>query len=103
MKVLVACEESQTVTKAFRALGHEAFSCDIEECSGGHPEWHLRMDARMAITDDWDLMIAHPPCTYLCNSGVRWLRGNPERYEKMIEAKELFWLLYKQGHRFPVA
>lgn len=120
MKVLVACEESQAVTKAFRSQGHEAYSCDLLPCSGGHPEWHIKQDIRIVlcggafvlgndhkidevIIHDWDLMIAHPPCTYLCNSGVRWLKGNPERYEKMIEAKELFWLLYKQGSRFPVA
>lgn len=86
MKVLVACEESQTVCKAFRALGHEAYSCDIQEPSGGHPEWHIFGDALKAIdggqvatmdgkTHDvgkWDLLIAHPPCTYLTVSGNRW-------------------------------
>lgn len=91
MKVLIACEESQEVCKAFRAKGHEAYSCDILECSGGHPEWHLQMDALIAITDrKWDLVIAHPPCTYLCNSGVRWLKGNPGRFEKMLEAVQFF-------------
>lgn len=73
MRVLVACEESQTVCKAFRALGHEAYSCDILPCSGGHPEWHIRGDAILAMqSDDWDLMIAHPPCTYLSASGMHW-------------------------------
>lgn len=73
MKVLIACEESQAVTKAFRARGHEAYSCDILPCSGGHPEWHIQDDVLKHLDDEWDLMIAHPPCTRLCNSGVRWL------------------------------
>jgi len=70
MKVLVACEESQSVTKAFRALGHEAFSCDILPCSGGHPEWHIQDDVTKHLDEKWDLMIAHPPCTYLAVSGA---------------------------------
>lgn len=74
MKVLIACEESQRVCKAFRRYGHEAYSCDIQECSGGHPEWHIKDDALKVIHDDWDLIIAHPPCTRLANSGVRWLK-----------------------------
>jgi hypothetical protein len=66
MKVLIACEESQTVCKAFRDRGHEAYSCDIQECSGGHPEWHFMQDVFEVINGGgWDLMIAHPPCTYL--------------------------------------
>jgi site-specific DNA-cytosine methylase len=70
MKVLVACEESQEVCKAFRARGHEAYSCDLQECSGRHPEWHLQMDVFQAIAlEDWDIMIAFPPCTYLCTAG----------------------------------
>lgn len=72
MKVLVACEESQEVCKAFRALGHEAYSCDIEPCSGGHPEWHLQCDALEIIKMHWDLIIAHPPCTDLAVSGAAW-------------------------------
>ena len=72
MKVLVACEESQEVCKAFRALGHEAYSCDIEPCSGGHSEWHLQCDALQIIKMRWDLIIAHPPCTDLAVSGARW-------------------------------
>jgi hypothetical protein len=70
MKVLIACEESQAVTKAFRALGHEAYSCDILPCSGGHKEWHLQGDVFNYTNQDWDLMIAHPPCTYLAVSGA---------------------------------
>ena len=72
MKVLVACEESQEVCKAFRALGHEAYSCDIQPCSGGHPEWHLQVDALEMLKLRWDLIIAHPPCTDLAVSGARW-------------------------------
>jgi hypothetical protein len=73
MKVLVACEESQTITKEFRALGHEAYSCDLLDSSGGHPEWHLQGDVFLYVNYGWDLMIAHPPCTYLSVSGARWL------------------------------
>lgn len=92
MNVLVACEESQAVCIAFRERGHNAFSCDIEPCSGGHPEWHIFGDALKAVeggsvtTMDgkeheigkWDLLIAHPPCTFLTVSGNRWF--NVERY-----------------------
>lgn len=92
MKVLIACEESQTVCKAFRAKGHEAYSCDIQEPSGGHPEWHILGDAIEALNggvittvdgvehdvSKWDLVIVHPPCTYLTVSGNRWF--NVERY-----------------------
>ena len=109
MKVLVACEESQVVCKAFRERGHEAYSCDIIECSGGHPEWHIQCDvlnilnpllysgwgktAKVGIefkTADgkehridgkWDLIIAHPPCTRLCNSGQRWLYWGDDQYK----------------------
>ena len=73
MKVLVACEESQAVTLAFRSLGVEAFSCDLMECSGGHPEWHIQRDVLEIIGNDcWDMMIAFPPCTDLAVSGARW-------------------------------
>jgi len=71
MKILVACEESQTVTKAFRALGHEAYSCDIIPCSGGHPEWHLEQDVAPLLAEPWDMVIAFPPCTDLAVSGAR--------------------------------
>lgn len=84
MKVLVACEESQAVCKEFRKLGHEAYSCDIIECSGGHPEWHLQQDAIPLLAERWDMIIAHPPCTYLTVTGNRWF--NVERYgEKAIQ------------------
>ena len=81
MKILVACEESQTVCKAFRAKGHEAYSCDILPCSGGHPEWHIQGDALIeAYSGKYDMMIAHPPCTYLTVTGNRWF--NVDRYGK---------------------
>lgn len=94
MKILVACEESQAVTKELRRLGHEAYSCDIQPCSGGHPEWHLQVDALELLKMRWDMIIAHPPCTYLTNAGARHLwKGhqlNRERYEKGLEAKAFF-------------
>lgn len=110
MKVLVACEESQAVTTELRRLGHEAYSCDIIDCSGGHPEWHIKWDALALINGNcsfltcdgelhrvdgkWDMLIAHPPCTYLTNAGARHLwKGhqlNCERYEKGLEAKAFF-------------
>ena len=72
MKILIACEESQAVTKEFRALGHEAYSCDIEPCSGGKPEWHLYEDVLPLLKQKWDMIIAFPPCTHLASSGARW-------------------------------
>jgi len=72
MKILAACEESQTVCKAFRKKGHEAFSCDILPCSGGHPEWHIRGDVLPELKKDWDMIIAFPPCTHLAVSGAAW-------------------------------
>lgn len=71
MRVLVACEESQAVTKELRRLGHEAYSCDIQECSGGHPEWHLQQDVIPLLDEPWDMIIAFPPCTDLAVSGAR--------------------------------
>lgn len=111
MNVLVACEESQAVCKAFRALGHRAFSCDVQECSGGHPEWHIQGDALELINGNctfttadththtqagaWDLLIAHPPCTYMSAAGA--CRMYPRsgivdvaRLEKAKEAKKFF-------------
>lgn len=108
--VLVACEESQAVCKAFRELGHRAFSCDLQPCSGGHPEWHFQCDVTQILDPTsysakqffkwlqipkWDLIIAHPPCTYMCiGSAARMYpkKGlvDPERYEKAIKAREFF-------------
>ena len=94
MRVLVACEESQAVTIELRKLGHEAYSCDIIKCSGGHPEWHLQVDALELLKMKWDMIIAHPPCTYLTNAGARHLwkdhQLNQERYKKGLEAKAFF-------------
>ena len=84
MKVLAACEESQAVCKEFRKLGHEAYSCDIVPCSGGHPEWHLQQDVLPLLKEKWDMIIAFPPCTYLTVTGNRWF--NIDRYgEKAIQ------------------
>ena len=113
MKILVACEESQAVTIELRKLGHEAYSCDIEPCSGGHPEWHIQSDVLRLIngwatftTADgeyhstviyckWDMIIAFPPCTYLSNAGACRLypkKGQLDmaRYAKGLEAKAFF-------------
>lgn len=72
MRILVACEESQAVTIELRRLGHEAYSCDIIPCSGGHPEWHLQQDVIPLLQEDWDMIIAFPPCTHLAVSGARY-------------------------------
>lgn len=72
MKILVACEESQAVTIELRKLGHEAYSCDIEPCSGGHPEWHLQQDVTPLLKEHWNMIIAFPPCTHLAVSGAAW-------------------------------
>lgn len=108
MKVLVACEESQEVCKAFRSKGHNAYSCDIQEPSGGHPEWHILGDAVQAMRggrivtmdgkfhniEKWDLLIAHPPCTYLSNAGARHLwkdhQLNADRVTLGIHGRDLF-------------
>ncbi|HEY3385780.1 MAG TPA: hypothetical protein VGK46_04680 [Saprospiraceae bacterium] len=91
MKVLVACEKSQVVCKAFRARGHEAFSCDVQPCSGGHPEWHIQGDVLNHLDEGWDLMIAHPECKYLCFSGERWAAW---RMELRLQAFEFFKTIY---------
>lgn len=114
MKVLIACEESQRVCIEFRQLGHEAYSCDIEPCSGGHEEWHIQADVTPLLNGNcsfetvdgtehkidgkWDMIIAFPPCTYLTNAGARHLWKNhvlnKERYAKGIEAKKFFMAIY---------
>lgn len=98
LKILVACEESQAVTIELRRLGHEAYSCDIEPCSGGHPEWHLRVDALELLKMKWDMIIAFPPCTYMTNAGAVRMRVNGEivqdRFEKAMKAKEFFLRFY---------
>lgn len=112
MNVLIACEESQTVCIAFRIKGHNAFSCDIQDCSGGHPEWHIKDDAlkilkggQLTTVDGkqhyipkWDLLIAHPPCTYLSNAGARHLwkghRLQADRVTQGIHGRDLFMQLW---------
>ncbi len=112
MNILVACEESQRVCSAFRAKGHRAFSCDVIECSGGHPEWHIQGDclpllngkctfitqdgSLHKIDDKWDLIIAHPPCTYMSKAGARWLYPKAGQIDEMrlkaaLEAKAFFF------------
>ena len=86
MKVLIGCEESQAMCKAFRALGHEAFSCDLQECSGGHPEWHIQGDIMQLLMSSlhWDRVILHPDCTAMALSGNRWYgRGMPRHKERL--------------------
>ena len=95
MNVLIACEESQAVCKAFRERGHNAFSCDLKPCTGGHPEWHIQCDVLSVLDRKWDLIIAHPPCTYMSKAGARWMyptAGNisQERLAKAMEAKQFF-------------
>ena len=98
MKILVACEESQRVCIELRKLGHEAYSCDILPCSGGHPEWHLQQDVTPLLKEKWDMIIGFPPCTYLSNAGARHLyksgKLNEDRYKKGLLAKELFMAIY---------
>lgn len=96
MKVLIACEESQRICIAFRNKGHEAYSCDILPCSGGHPEWHIQDDVLKYLDENWDLIIAHPPCTYLTVAANKYYNiekyGNKaiERYKDRQEAIDFF-------------
>lgn len=95
IKILIACEESQEVTKAFRRRGFNAYSCDLQECSGGRPEWHIKGDVLNIINDGWDFMLGHPTCTYLTNSGVCWLYNkdgtkNLKRWEKLQQSAIFF-------------
>jgi hypothetical protein len=89
MKVLIACEYSGEVRRAFRNLGHEAFSCDLLPADDGS-EFHYQGDVFDIIKNGWDLMIAHPPCTYLSNSGVCWLHKDPTRWEKLKDGAAFF-------------
>jgi len=105
LRILLACEESQAVTKAFRDLGHEAFSCDLQECSGGYPEWHTQGDVTELLKQHWDIVIAFPPCTYMTNGGA--VRMYPQkgvidqdRYKKAMEAKEFFMLFYNLNCKY---
>jgi len=89
MNILIACEVWQRVTKAFRDRGYNARSCDILPTKS-NPEWHIQDDVLKHLDDGWDMMIAFPPCTYLANSGVRWLHERPERWELMRHGADLF-------------
>lgn len=103
--ILVACEESQAVTKALREKGYNAFSCDLLPCSGGHPEWHIQDDVTKLLQNKWDGIIAFPPCTYLTVSGNAWF--NIEKYgDKAVkrhkdreEAINFFYVIRKRGLR----
>ena len=95
--ILIACEESQAVCKEFRKYGFQAFSCDIQDCSGGHPEWHIKGDAIGALySRKWDLVIAHPPCTRMANSGVMWLEKR-NLWKDLEEATAFFNEFVKYG------
>jgi len=99
MKILVACEESQVVCKAFRNKGHEAYSCDVLPCSGGRPEWHLQEDVLMVLYNNWDMIIAFPPCTYMCKAGARFMypeagKIDGDRLRMAMDAREFFMLFY---------
>ena len=89
MKLLVACEFSQVVTQAFRDKGHEAYSCDILP-THGNPNWHIQDDVLKHLNDGYNMIIAHPPCTFHCNSGVSWLHKRPERWNELKKAIEFF-------------
>ena len=100
MRVLVACEESQVVCIAFRAFGHEAYSCDLQACSGCFPQWHIQDDVLNLLSFKWDIIIAHPPCTYLSNAGACRLYPTKgvldfERYEKGLAARKFFMKFYE--------
>ncbi|CBA17750.1 hypothetical protein AHIS1_p038 [Acaryochloris phage A-HIS1] len=108
MKILVACEESQRVTTELRRRGHEAFSCDILETSGDHPDWHIKEDVTKILSKKWDIVIAFPPCTYLTVSGNRWF--NEEKYgdkarkrkEKREKAVEFVKLIYNSCEKVAI-
>ena len=96
MKILVACEESQAVTKRLRVLGHEAYSCDIQECSGGHPEWHIFGDVVPELQKHWDMIIAFPPCTDLAVSGAAWFEQ--KRKDGRQQASIDFFMLFANAN-----
>ena len=98
LNVLIACEESQTSCLAFRQLGHNAYSCDLQPCSGGHPEWHIQGDVLELLDKEWDLIIAHPPCTYLCQGSATRMFPHgvidPLRLQQAEKAKAFFMQFY---------
>jgi hypothetical protein len=94
MRVLVACEYSGKVRRAFRKRGHDAWSCDLLPADDGS-QYHIQGDVMYIINEGWDLLIGHPPCTYLCNSGVSWLHKQEGRWDKMRDGAEFFSLLWQ--------
>ena len=118
VKVLIACEESQEVCKAFRKRGHEAYSCDLQDCSGGHPEWHIMGDVLPLLNGDcsfitrggqwvnidgrWDLIIAHPPCTHLASSGARWFREKQMDYRQQKSCVLFMQMMLANAYRVAV-
>ena len=101
----MACEESQAVTKEFRALGHEAYSCDILPTSGNNPEWHIQGNVINYLKGSWDMIIGFPPCTYITNGGaVRMYpkkgQVDPKRFEKAMQAKEFFMAIYNAPAKY---
>ena len=104
-KVLIACEESQVITIEMRKIGIEAYSCDILPCSGGHPEWHIKGDILKQLGKGWDLMIAHPPCTYLSNAGIRWFNenkyGNKAKKRKKLRLEALDFVMKLANANIP--
>jgi site-specific DNA-cytosine methylase len=92
LRILLACEESQAVTKELRALGHEAYSCDILPESGGHPEWHIQEDVVEVLKQHWDMIIAFPPCTHLASSGAAWF--DAKRADGRQQAAIDFFMLF---------
>lgn len=104
MRVLVACEESQAVTIELRRLGHEAYSCDIRPCSGGHPEWHIQTDALELLKIKWDMILAFPPCTHLCSAGQRWFSPGPwQKDPKLREDAAAFFMAFANARCDKVA
>lgn len=96
--ILIACEESQRICIEFRKRGFECYSCDLQECSGGYPEWHIKDNVLNIIDDNWELIIAHPPCTYLSKAGARWLYKDNfidlDRLNSLYSAREFFMTIY---------
>ena len=100
MDVLLDCEESQVECIEFRKRGHNAFSCDLKDCSGGHPEWHIKGDAIETLySRKWDLVISHPPCTRIANSGVCWLNER-NLWHELDDAVEFFYEFIRYGGEY---
>lgn len=94
LKILIACEESQTVLHEFLIRGHDVWSCDLQETSGNYPERHIQGDVLDILDDGWDMMVGHPICTRMANSGYQWLKDNPERWADLDKDVEFFLKLW---------